>query len=151
MFEAEVVVKMTGQVFLHAEEPRLSCRRVTGDLVPAGSGDFVKSRLALYFSSAMRDSSLARVAHQPAERLHEDEHDDAVTSRMPVTMPNSVWSGIVLKNPPTHPASLLPNAFDQEPDAHHQADDARRRHLRDGAESDRAQTQLAELGQQVRR
>ena len=41
----------------------------------------------------------------------------------------------MLKNPAAHPASLLPNAIRQEPHAHHQADDARRRQLGDGAHS----------------
>src|SRR6185503_4118227 len=37
----------------------------------------------------------------------------AVTSNTPVTMLKSVSSGIELKNPADHPASLLPNAFER--------------------------------------
>ena len=46
---------------------------------------------------------------------------------------------------------LVAERVRQEPDAHHQADDAHGRELGDGAEADRAQAQLAELRDEVGR
>ena len=58
VLEAEVVVQMAGEVFLHAEEEPLAglrfLRALGGELEsPDGSGVDVKLRFCLYFSSTM--------------------------------------------------------------------------------------------------
>ena len=63
MLEAQVVVEMTGQMFLDAEEAWLPPAGERGTLSPAGSGDLVKSRLALYFSRAIRILVTANGCH----------------------------------------------------------------------------------------
>ena len=64
---------------------------------------------------------------------------------------NSCWSGIALKKPAAHPASLLPNAFDRNQTPIITPTMRSGDRLGHGAEADRAEAQLAELGDAVGR
>ena len=67
--------------------------------VPAGSGDFLKSRFALYFSSAI-ESEFRRIqfqlapSHQTLEPGGEREHDDAGDDRQDADDVEEPASGI---------------------------------------------------------
>ena len=80
MLEPEVVVQMTGEVLLDAEEARcctvVLARAFGGQFrSPAGSGDSCEVALLLVFFEHHRSASLDPV--KPADWLDEREHDDA--------------------------------------------------------------------------
>ena len=156
VLEPEVVVQVAGEMLLHAEEAALRrpspsrARSATRRDRRHGSGVEVKLRFCLYFSRTT--ASVRRLAHQPSARLDEREHDRRPQSTSTtVTIVKSVLSGIVLKKPAAQPASLLPKAFERNQTPIIRPTMRERRELGDGAQADRAEAQLAELRDEVRR
>ena len=76
------------------------------------------------------------------------------TTRAPPPMtlatdPKSPGSGMEAKPPATRPATRLPSALPMKSDAHHLAQEALGSQLRDGAEADRADTDLPDRAENV--
>src|SRR4051812_45921912 len=104
VLEAEVVVQVAGKVFLHTEEA-LGALRCDDAF---GFGGLLEIAFAfVFFERHYRTPSIMRLTGLTSANTIAD-----VTNRMIATSLNSCRSGIVLKNPAAHPASLLPKAFD---------------------------------------
>ena len=149
VLEPEVVVQVAGEMFLHAEEAARALLRVARPCRPARAS-CVKSRFCWYSSSAMADGSstaqtrVIRLRSISRRDRAEQQHDPGGDRQRSATAPNSVGQRhrLVERRRPGRRGSCRPTR--QEPDAHHQADDARRRELGHRAEADRAEAQLAE-------